>query len=248
MQDSSILSIILAVKDAEPKMLKRCFGAIAGLRHSSCISLTVVSSGSLPEVFSVFSGDLGNIEVINMEPKGIYSAYNRGLDAELGRYVLFLGVDDIILPGLDDVLETMISSTEAPDIIACRAFVQDRRLSGRPSRLRGSLVFRSWCQQGLLYRATLFAERRFDIKYVVQADHKFNIEVVGKKGSVVDYRLDTICYFSKGGITNQQTDLEFRRDMPAIVKASYGRLFWILALARRWLANVIKGDPAKGER
>jgi glycosyltransferase involved in cell wall biosynthesis len=247
MQDSSILSIILAVKDAEPKMLKRSLGAIAALRHSSSISLTVVSSGTLPDVLSVFSGDLGSLKVIHMESKGAYSAYNRGLDTELGRYVLFLGVDDIVLPGLDDVLGIMVSSIPAPDIIACRAFMQDRGLSC-PSRVRGSLVFRNWCQQGLLYRTTLFADRRFDPKYVVQADHKFNIEVVARKGAVIAYRRDTICYFAKGGLTNQQPDLQFRRDMPNIVKDAYGRTFWLLALARRALANVIKGDPAKGKR
>ena len=247
MHDSLALSIILAVKDAQPKMLKRCIAAIGALRHSSCISLTVVSSGTLPDVFSVFSGDLGSVEVIHMEPKGAYSAYNRGLDAVLGRYVLFLGVDDIVLPGLDDVLGSMISLTAAPDMIACRAFMQDRGLSC-PSMVRGSLVFRNWCQQGLLYNSNVFAGRRFDTKYVVQADHKLNIEVVAKKGAVIDYRSDTICYFAKGGLTNQQPDLEFRRDMPNIVKDSYGWTFWLLALARRALANVIKGDPAKGKR
>ena len=247
MLNGSILSIILAAKDVEPKLLKRCVGAMAGLRHSSCISLTVVSSGTLPDVFSLFSDDLRSLKVIHMEPKGIYSAYNRGLDAELGSYVLFMGADDIVLPGLDDVLESMCSATEEPDMIACPVFMQDRGLSS-PSRVRGSLVLRNWCQQGLLYRASLFAERRFDPKYVVQADHKFNIEVAAKKGTVIDYRSDTICYFSQGGNMYQRTDLEFRRDMPTIVKDSYGWTFWILALARRSLANLIKGDPAKGER
>ena len=247
MHGSSVLSIILAVKDAEPKMLKRCVAAIAGLRHSLRISLTVVSSGELPDVFSLFAGDLGSLELISMEPKGVYSAFNRGLDAELSSYVLFVGVDDIVLPGLDDVLESMLSSTAAPDMIACRSLMQDSGLSC-PSKVRGALILRNWCQQGLLYRSNLFAERRFETKYIVQADHKFNIEVVARRGAVIDYRTDTICYFSKGGTTFRQTDLEFRRDLPGIAKDCYGRGFWILALARRALANLIKGDPAKGER
>ena len=183
------------------------------------------------------------VRIIDTPPNGVYSAYNRGLDEKLGEYVLFLGVDDLVLPGLDRVMEYVLSIDDKPDFIPCFSIMQDVGLSG-PSKIRGALIFRNWCHQGLLYGSKLFCNKRYDVKYKVQADHKFNLELMADKNHKVIYRDDVITHFASGGLTSTYPDLLFRADMPTIVRNSYGVFFWLIALAKRKLADLIKGAPA----
>lgn len=237
-----ILTIILAVKDTNAKQLNGCVWSIASLRNSSQIDLVVVSSGTFPGMDNGCVSLFYSVKIVDSEPLGVYSAYNRGLDEQLGEYVLFLGVDDLVLPGLDRVIEVVLSMEDRPDFIPCYSLMQDIGLSG-PSKIKGALMFRNWCHQGLIYGAKLFENKRFDIKYKVQADHKFNLELMANTNLKITYRNDVITHFASGGLTSSYPDLLFRADMPTIVRESYGIFYWLIALTKRKLADLIKGAP-----
>lgn len=194
----------------------------------------IVSSGELPELMKEHTASLNNIAIIDAKPLGVYSAFNRGLDENPEGYVLFLGVDDIVLPGLDRVIEFILSSDERPELIAACSLRQGIGLS-IPGKVRGSLIVRNWCQQGLLYHSKLFEDKRFDVTYIVRADHKFNLELVANRKNRVVYRSDVITHFSSGGFSSQVADLKFIADMPSIVRHSYGPFFWLFALIVREL-------------
>lgn len=237
-----ILTVILAVKDSVEAQLNSCVWAIASLRNSAFIELLIVSSGAVARPDERCRKIFYGVKVVDAEPLGVYSAYNRGLEEKLGEYVLFMGVDDLVLPGLDRVIDSLLDADYRPDLVACYAYMQDVGLSG-PSKIRGSLIFRNWCHQGLLYNSRLFTKRRFDIKYRVQADHKLNLELIADRSLRVAYRKDLIAHFASGGLTSKFPDLLFRADMPGIVLNSYGFFYWIIALAKRKLADWIKGPP-----
>ena len=145
----------------------------------------------------------------------------------------------LLLPGLDPVLDSIddsfkesvddsIDGERRPHLVAACALAQGSGIA-RPTRFRWGLIFRVWCQQGLLYRSDVFAAKRFDCHYPVQADHKFNMELVSNPRTVVAYRDDVICHFSSGGLSSTYRD-SFRNDMPGIVRVCYGPFFWLLAL------------------
>jgi len=244
MSEKTVLTVILAVKDAEEKQLTGCMWSVASLRNSRSIDLVIVSSGRFPGLADDCKSLFRSVKVVESAPLGVYSAYNRGLDERLGEYVLFLGVDDVVLPGLDRVIDMIMSLEDKPDFIPCYSLMQDVGLSG-PSKIRGALMFRNWCHQGLLYGSKLFAGKRFDVKYKVQADHKFNLELMADKKLKVLYRNDVITHFASGGLTSTFPDLLFRADMPSIVRNSYGNFYWLIALAKRKLSDLVKGDPTK---
>ena len=239
---SPLFTIILAVKDVNQNQFNACVCSVAALRHAGYIKLIVVFAGKPPQLLDGVKSLFHSVMLIESEPLGVYSAYNRGLDEQLGEYVLFLGVDDLVLPGLDNVLTLILSSEGRSDIILCYSLMQDVGLSG-PSKMRGALIFRNWCHQGLIYSSKLFHTKRFDIKYKVQADHKFNLELMADRNLKVCYRKDVITHFASGGLTSTVKDLQFRSDMPDIVRESYGIFYWLLALAKRKLADLIKGVP-----
>jgi len=236
------LTVILAVKDPDQAQLNACVWSIASLRNSRNIDLLMVYSGSAPVLDNSCRVRFHEVRLVESEPLGVYCAYNRGLDERLSLYVLFMGADDLALPGLDVVLDSVRSEENSPDVIACYSYMQNVGLSG-PSRVKGALIFRNWCHQGLLYGSRLFTKKRFDVRYKVQADHKFNLELFADRNLKVDYRSDVITHFASGGLTSKVPDLRFRADMPDIVRAAYGNFYWLIALGKRALADIIKGSP-----
>jgi glycosyltransferase involved in cell wall biosynthesis len=237
--DSPLLTIILAVKDPPAAQFDACIAAIAALRNSPRFDLVIVTGGSLPTLAESYKARLHRVRIVEQEPRGIYQAYNRGLDDAATPYVMVMGGDDLLLPGLDEAVDS-IADGERPHIVAARTLMQGIGISG-PSRFRWGLIFRNWCQQGLLYRTDVFTTRRFDCKYRMQADHKLNMELVSDPRTVVRRCEDVICHFSSGGLSSRVPDWVFREDMPAMVRTYYGRFFWIVALLKRQLADLVKG-------
>jgi glycosyltransferase involved in cell wall biosynthesis len=231
----TLLTVVLAAKDPKAAQFDACVASIAALRNSSRIDLVIVVSGEVPALSAPVTERLHRVLIVTQPPRGVYPAYNRGLDEACSQYVMVMGCDDLLLPGLDNVIDSL-GGKPRPHIVAACTLMQDIGLT-RPSRFRWSFVFRNWCQQGLLYRADLFTARRFDCKYPMQADHKFNMELVSGAGTVVEYRHDVICHCSSGGLSQRAPDWAFREDMPEIVRRCYGPFFWVLALLRRGLGD-----------
>lgn len=236
--DSALLTVVLAVKDPAPAQFDACIASIAALRSSARLDLIIVVSGRLPPISDACRARLHRIHIVEQAPRGVYPAYNRGLDDVCSPYVMVMGCDDMLLPGLDHALE-WIAGSRRPHIVAARVLMQDIGLTG-PSRFRWGLIFRNWCQQGLLYRSDVFANRRFDCKYRIQADHKLNMELVSDPSTVVQRCEDVICHFSSSGFSQTSHDWVFRQDMPGLVRGYYGVFFWMVALAKRGLANLVK--------
>jgi glycosyltransferase involved in cell wall biosynthesis len=234
-----ILTFILAVKDPDEAEFEACTVSMAALRHASRLELIIVSSGHLPPLNAIVQKKLHDVRIVEQEPSGVYPAYNRGLDEVRTAYVMVIGSDDLVLPGLDGVIEA-IPANDWPHLIAASALMQNLGIS-RPSRRRWGLIFRNWCQQGLLYRSDVFAEKRFDPKYKIQADHKFNMELVSDHSTQILYRPEVVAHFSSRGISQTESDWVFRKDMPRIVLQCYGPGFWLVALLKRTLAGIIKG-------
>ena len=242
--DPPFLTVILAVKDPDAAQFDACIASIAALRNSPRFDLVIVVSGRLPAISDSCKARLRSIHVVEQEPRGVYQAYNRGLDDVRAPYVMVMGGDDLLLPGLDKVLDSM-AGKRRPHIVAACALAEGSGIA-RPTRFRWGLIFRVWCQQGLLYRSDIFATRRFDCHYPVQADHKFNMELLSDPGTVVEYRDDVICHFSSAGLSSTRRD-SFRDDMPSIVRKHYGLFFWIVALTKRSLADLIKRQPRRSQ-
>jgi hypothetical protein len=240
--DLPVLTVILAAKDPDAAQFDGCVASIAALRNSPRLDLVIVVSGHLPALSDSVQARLHSIQVVEQEPHGVYHAYNKGLEHVRAPYVMLMGCDDMLLPGLDRVIDS-IDGERRPHMVAACALAQDFGIA-RPTRFRWGLIFRVWCQQGLLYRSDVFATRRFDCRYPVQADHKFNMELVSDPRTLVEYRNDVICHFSSEGLSSTYRD-SFREDMPSIVRTCYGPFFWLVALTKRKLADLLKGPPPR---
>jgi glycosyltransferase involved in cell wall biosynthesis len=236
--NSPVLTVILAVKNPHAGQFEACVASIAALRNSHLFDVVIVRSSQIPEISHSVRSRVHDIRIIEQEPRGVYQAYNRGLDDVHTPYVLVMGCDDILLPGLDNVVE-LIADRRMPHVIAARVLMQDIGIV-RPSRVRWGLIFRNWCQQGILYRADLFATRRFDCKYAIRADQKLNMELASHPDTEIEYRDDVVCHFSSSGLSQTVIDWVFREDMPHIVRGYYGFWWGVVALMKWKLVNLLE--------
>jgi hypothetical protein len=127
--------------------------------------------------------------------------------------------------------------SQAYDAIVCRVAFGNKGLF-KPFKSKYGLVFRNWCQQGVLYNREVFSFFTFDETYPIQADHKFNIEISSKSMSRILYEDIIVSYFNTSGISQSVHDTSFRRDMPAIVSANLGPIWGGVSVLRRMFGSL----------
>ena len=238
------LSIIIAIKEWNEQDIKRLFSSIAHQRCSQKIQLIIIYSGqgldrleSLLEIFNL------NIIYKHTPPNGVYNAYELGISIAEGDFLIFSGGDDFYMPALSTILEDISPEIELnPDIIVATVCFGDNKLLA-PSKSKLAMVMKNWCQQGVLYKRIVFESFQFDPKYKIQADHCLNIQLMGSDNLKVCFKDSIVAYFSFGGLSQSQPDLNFWKDMPSIVNKNFGLIYALICYARRALGYLYYGHP-----
>jgi hypothetical protein len=224
----ALLTVVVAAKDPDERQLSRCIAAFAALACASRVRILLVQSGKAVLLNRTLTAAFHSFDTVETPPRGVYAAYNIGIDHAQSRYTIFFGVDDIALPAMDTACAAL--EREPFDVFAAACYMQGKGVR-LPSLDRRSLIRANWCQQGIFYATARLAQHRFDTRYPIQADHKLNIELIADPSTRLGIQTEPVAYFSLGGVSSQQHDLNFVRDFPAIVGAAYGRrtgLYWAL--------------------
>jgi glycosyltransferase involved in cell wall biosynthesis len=214
-----LLSVIIPALEVDVE-LRRCIDSvrIACGESASYEIVLVTPKAIVGEAAHWFPG----AKVCPERRRGIYAAMNDGASASSGRYLYFLGKDDILLPTIGRVLEVL--AIASPDLVSCDVYWGARgRISGNPGRLR--LLVGNLCHQGLVYRRELFfRDGPFLRAMRIQADHYLNIRVLWNHARArVVYLRFPLVWFSAGGSSSRQVDPVFWRLYPVILRRHVGR-------------------------
>lgn len=237
-----ILTVVIAAKDAPQHLLRCCLASFARLQSATDIEVVIVNSGVFPDGCREIASEFSAFRVLDMAPRGVYAAFNHGIENATGRYLLFFGVDDIALPGMDIVIRQLRDNESGYDLFAAAAYMQGWGISA-PAKAKGAILFRNWCQQSLFYSRRYLKEHPFDTQYKIQADHKGNIEILANSNLAIGRSQDLVSYFATGGLSQVSYDAAFRRDLPQIAGKNFGVPYKILVILKQRLANIIKGRP-----
>lgn len=105
------ISIIIATWNAE-NTLKECLDSIVP-QLTEETELILIDGGSCDDTNEIIDSYGKNVSVhISERDKGIYDAWNKGVKVAHGDWVMFIGADDILLPGAISTYLDVIRSTD----------------------------------------------------------------------------------------------------------------------------------------
>lgn len=163
--------------------------------------------------------------MVSSEPdKGIYDGMNKGIDLARGRFLLFLGAGDTLLPGvLRQVSERLprTNMTLAYGNVSWGGLIYD----GKFSKLK--LCNRNICHQAIFYGRDVFkALGGYSLKYPIYDDWAFNLRCFGDRRVLTRYVPLTVAVFEEGGASGGG-DPAFEADRKSLLLGSLGRTTYV---------------------
>ena len=166
---------------------------------------------------------------ISKPDNGIYDAMNRSLNYVKGNWVIFLGADDLLMSGF----ENMIGLLKDPNTI-----------------YYGNLLFYGKeffiCHQAIFYPRSVFIKYNYDLKYKVYADYHLNLRCWNDPQFKFVHADHLISYFREGGFSSYTKDPVFEGDREMLFKkylkpASYyrylNRTLGIFGIFKQFIQN-----------
>jgi len=187
-----------------------------------------------------FTGSTGpDLHFFQEAVPGIYAAMNLGLQKAAGRYLYFLGQDDVLLPSAAQAI--IQGKASNADIIIADVFWGERRVY-RNSPSKNVLVWKNLCHQGLFYDRLKFinAVGVYPVQFEVQADHYANIIFSSIVGLKIFKYTGCIAWYSSDGFSSRTLDAEFRCAFPMLVRKHIGVVSFYIVVARRFLLKLFR--------
>jgi glycosyltransferase involved in cell wall biosynthesis len=173
--------------------------------------------------------------------RGVYAAYNAGLQSASGEYVWFMGDDDYPLDAAKGITE--ILQVGAVDLLVAPVLFSSGRIY-RPTRTLFLLHFLNWCQQGVIYRRRELLRRRFFRRLKVQADQYVNILLRSDPAVRKEFLAEPICVFGVNGVSGRVSDAGYRSLRLALAHRTLGCSaffgFRLLALLEPSIKRLVK--------
>jgi glycosyltransferase involved in cell wall biosynthesis len=205
------------------------------LRQSGSFELVIIDGGSTDE--SVFfaqrlASDMQKRVVLVSEPdKGVYDAMNKGLRLAKGRYILFLGAGDQLLPGALEQVSRLLPSHD-------RGFLYGDALQGE-SRYDGPFDWFKLCHKNICHQAIFYGRDvvqlcgEYNLKYRSFADWEMNLRCFGNRSVVKQYMPVVVSNFEAGGISFYG-DMPFELDRLQLIRKHLGLLPYLrISMGRR---------------
>ena len=147
------------------------------------IEYIIVDGASSDETVDIIKKheDKFNIRWLSEPDKGIYDAFNKGIDMATGDYIQFLGSDDALynadtisrmVAQLDDNTDILSGSIMVIDEMTRRQYPRYNHFAIDKEKYRGGMI----PHPGMFVKASLMRKYKFDISYKIAADYRFFLQ------------------------------------------------------------------------
>ena len=173
--------------------------------------------------------------VVSEKDKGIYDAMNKGISLSKGKWLYFLGGDDVLKD--KNVLEEVAKELHPSfDIVSGKIRYQFTESDSRQLKKNNGIFSSSWSRkiwikntihhQATFYKRGLFLKNQFNTDYKVLADYEFNLQLFkNKKKAKMIPEIIALC--STKGISKNYNWSLYKEEIRFKTKAS-SKLLWIL--------------------
>lgn len=216
-----LISVIIAVYN-NVQLLQRCIDSVTDQSYPYK-ELVIIDGGSTDGTVQLIEQNQAKVAYWeSQKDRGIYHAWNKGLDRARGEWIIFLGSDDYFFS--PQTLEQISASLKscAPETTVVYGKVKVFRADGKEVDELGD----RWCRQdflqqgntlphtGMFHRRSLFVKYgNFDESFKIAGDYELLIRVL-KHSDPLFLENITVAYMQNGGTSDTnplKTILEFAR-------------------------------------
>lgn len=216
-----VLTIIIATYNAG-SYIKECVESIIK-NVTGSYELIIVDGNSQDNTLEIINEfKMLNYTLISEPDKGIYDAMNKGVALTHGRWIIFLGADDRILPSFSKIFP-LLHDPNAIYYGNCKN--EDYELGGEFSSYK--LAKMNLCHQAILYPKAVFKKYQFNLNYPVFGDYLLNIQCWGDSSFKKAYLNIDLAYYNMQGFSSTAQDDDFKRDKPLLIKKYLGYLIYV---------------------
>jgi glycosyltransferase involved in cell wall biosynthesis len=172
------ISIIIATYNAE-QYLEQAIQSIIRQSYSEK-EFIIIDGGSTDKTVAIFKNFEVHISFWNSEPdKGIYDAWNKGIEKATGEWIMFLGADDTLLEGaLEAYMDYIQQSNGNFEYICSKLIMVDSK--GKHIREKGSpwvwdefKYVNHLAHPGSLHHVSIFEKYgKFNLDYKITGDYE----------------------------------------------------------------------------
>lgn len=163
---------------------------------------------------------------ISEKDSGVYDAMNKGIRLSEGRFLLFLGAGDRLLPGSLQQVADFIQQHPSSDPRFIYGDVRDLQ-TGRPftagpySKIR--MCHGNICHQGIFYDRAIFdLLGEYELRYPIMADWAFNLKCFGTSRIRKLHFPAMVADFEGGGLCSQVADVSFAQNRRRLIAERIG--------------------------
>lgn len=208
MRDSPLASIIIPTFNSS-KTIEQCLESC--LMYAVEFEIIVQDGGSNDDTINR-ALSVGHPKMILHSEKdnGVYDAMNKAIYRSNGRYLFFLGSDDILTEGFLDIIG--ILQNEKYDILYAQVRLKYRDIVINEKTNFNRLLFESnLSHQGIFYNRKLFENKLYNLNFPIYADYRLNLKLWADRKIKKKFVEKVICVFNdEDGLTGQNTpDMNF---------------------------------------
>ncbi|MEJ2905879.1 glycosyltransferase [Pedobacter panaciterrae] len=222
------LTIIIATYNAGT-YIETCLKSIIE-NVKTTYQLIIVDGLSADNTLSLISKYEEHVDtLISEKDHGIYDAMNKAVTYIKGKWVLFLGADDRLLPTFNQMENFLI---EENTIYYGNGKNKNHLLGGAFTKYQ--VAKKNLCHQCIFYPKAVFNKYQYSLSYPVFADYLLNIQCWGDNDFKKVYKNVDITYYNMEGFSSYAEDKLFRQDKPKLVKQYLGNIVYIRYMIRKF--------------
>jgi len=216
-----LLSIVIVTFNAG-KHLRSCFENIIAQERND-IQLIIIDGKSTDDTLQIINEYKEEIDFwISEKDKGIYDAMNKSIKYIKGKWVFFMGADDLLEAGFKDMLSELVNPRAIyyGIVNVNNVLYKDPYSAYRLSKL-------NICHQAIFYPSSVFRRYQYDLKYPLWADWFLNIQCWADKNFKFIYKPHLISKFGLLGASSISDDIAFKQNHKHIILKYLGVVAWL---------------------
>ena len=214
--ENKLITVITASYNAADTIERSILSIIN--QKADDIAYIIIDGNSKDDTMKIVERYRDRIDYAISEPdKGVYDAWNKGLTAAHGQWIVFLGADDFYEPDTFKKYRDFINSHDVTDIDIISAKCRLINAQGKELRILGQKYEWRKFRHGIncvahgttLHNAKLFKELgNYDIRFNINADFEFLLRRPMKAlfidSIILDMQYGGLSYSAKGIIQSYQ--------------------------------------------